>query len=112
MSIMTPKILGACFEALNADNKNLRADQRRMVEDIQKVREESMDLMSQLLQNILEALEKKEHHNLQPTSSYRQAQAKSQHDVPPPHPPQEYILNDTSWSYSRTVHPKKGNTNL
>ncbi|CAA6666789.1 unnamed protein product [Spirodela intermedia] len=72
MSTMTSKILGARFEALKADNENLRADQRRMVEDIQKVREESMDLMPQLLQNILEALEKKEHHNLQPTSSYDQ----------------------------------------
>ncbi|CAA7405347.1 unnamed protein product [Spirodela intermedia] len=49
---MAPKISNACFEALEADNENLRVDQRRMVKEMQKAREESMDLMCQVLQNI------------------------------------------------------------
>lgn len=84
-----PKIIDACFEAIEVDNENIRADQKRMVKDIQKAREESTDLMHQLLQNMqqfqlivctrLEALEKKEQPNLQPTSSYRSAPLESRH---------------------------------
>ncbi|CAA7399341.1 unnamed protein product [Spirodela intermedia] len=72
---MVSKISDAHFEALKADNKNLR-----------KTREESTDLMYQLQQKILEALEKKEQLNLQPTSSYQPAQSKSRHKKPPLHP--------------------------
>ncbi|CAA6668488.1 unnamed protein product [Spirodela intermedia] len=34
MGTMAPKISNTCFEALEADNENLRVDQRRMVKDI------------------------------------------------------------------------------
>ncbi|CAA7405899.1 unnamed protein product [Spirodela intermedia] len=84
---MAPKISDVCFEALKTDNENLRADQRKMVEDMEKSKEESMDLMRQLLQNMqqfqltvyvrLDALEKKEHSTLQPTSSLRPEQLES-----------------------------------
>ncbi|CAA6657787.1 unnamed protein product [Spirodela intermedia] len=78
---MMPKISDARFEALEAHNQNLQADQQRMVDDMQKSRKESTDLIWQLLQNMqqfqlmvcarLDALETKEHSTLQPISSLR-----------------------------------------
>ncbi|CAA7408385.1 unnamed protein product [Spirodela intermedia] len=71
MGNMAPKISDAhFFEALEADNKNFRADQRRMQFQL-------------TVCTRLEALEKKEQPHLQPTSSYRPAQPESQHEVPP-----------------------------
>ncbi|CAA6665018.1 unnamed protein product [Spirodela intermedia] len=33
---MAPKVANVCFEALEADNENLWADQQKMAEDMQK----------------------------------------------------------------------------
>ncbi|CAA7401659.1 unnamed protein product [Spirodela intermedia] len=49
---MAPKIANVCFEALEADNENLWADQQKMAEDMQKSLEISTDLMHQLLKNM------------------------------------------------------------